>query len=162
MSVAASPSIAPQILIENATYGWTPDLLAGRKKATQKKIFDLQAIRQRRSVGLAVSAADNRKLRELPELQDELKRLNKLREGFVDIRDHVQRRVELAGGAGPRRNQSAFSMDFFWARRGACFVINTWSKLSAAPRGTVDVGAQAPSSSSAARGRRASSRPGPG
>ena len=27
MSVAASPSVAPQILIENASYGWTEELL---------------------------------------------------------------------------------------------------------------------------------------
>lgn len=98
MSVAASPSIAPQILIERATYGWTADLLSSHKKAVQKQIFDLQAIRQRRAVGLAVSQADNRKLRDLPTLQDDLKRLNRLRAGFVDVREHVQRRVELAGG----------------------------------------------------------------
>ena len=50
-------------------------------------------------MGLAVSAADNKRLREMPKHARELKRLNDLRVGFVDVREHIQRRIELAGGA---------------------------------------------------------------
>ena len=89
---------SPQILILSATYGWTEKLLADRKKATQKKIFDLQAIKERRRVGLAVSQADNRKLRGLDALKNDLRKLNTLRVGFVDVKESVQRRVELCGG----------------------------------------------------------------
>ena len=41
MSVAASPSVAPQILIENASYGWTEELLDGWKARYHKDIFDM-------------------------------------------------------------------------------------------------------------------------
>jgi len=41
MSVAASPSVAPQILIENASYGWTEELLDEWKARYHKDIFDM-------------------------------------------------------------------------------------------------------------------------
>ena len=41
MSVAASPSVAPQILIENASYGWTEELLDAWKARYHKDIFDM-------------------------------------------------------------------------------------------------------------------------
>ena len=41
MSVAASPSVAPQILIENASYGWTEELLDQWKARYHKDIFDM-------------------------------------------------------------------------------------------------------------------------
>ena len=41
MSVAASPSVAPQILIENASYGWTEELLDDWKARYHKDIFDM-------------------------------------------------------------------------------------------------------------------------
>ena len=41
MSVAASPSVAPQILIENASYGWTGELLDEWKARYHKDIFDM-------------------------------------------------------------------------------------------------------------------------
>ena len=41
MSVAASPSVAPQILIENASYGWTEELLEEWKARYHKDIFDM-------------------------------------------------------------------------------------------------------------------------
>ena len=41
MSVAASPSVAPQILIENASYGWTEELLDTWKARYHKDIFDM-------------------------------------------------------------------------------------------------------------------------
>lgn len=99
ISIEASPSISPQIIILSATYGWTEQLLAERKKETHRVLFDLQAISERRRMGLAVSAKDNMRLREMPKHAKELKRLNDLRVGFVDVREHIQRRIELAGGA---------------------------------------------------------------
>ena len=99
ISIEASPSISPQIVILGATYGWTEQLLADRKKETHKLLFDLQEISERRRMGLAVSAADNKRLREMPRHARELRRLNDLRVGFVDVREHIQRRIELAGGA---------------------------------------------------------------
>ena len=41
MSVAASPSVAPQILIESASYGWTEELLDAWKARYHKDIFDM-------------------------------------------------------------------------------------------------------------------------
>ena len=41
MSVAASPSVAPQILIESASYGWTEELLDEWKARYHKDIFDM-------------------------------------------------------------------------------------------------------------------------
>ena len=48
MSVAASPSVAPQILIENASYGWTEELLDEWKARYHKDIFDMQGPASRR------------------------------------------------------------------------------------------------------------------
>ena len=59
MSVAASPSVAPQILIESASYGWTEELLDAWKARYHKDIFDMQAIRAKRTAGLALTREDN-------------------------------------------------------------------------------------------------------
>ena len=45
-----------------------------------------------------MSAADNRKLRGLDALRNDLRKLNNIRVGFVDVKESVQRRVELCGG----------------------------------------------------------------
>ena len=50
MSVAASPSVAPQILIENASYGWTEELLDAWKARYHKDIFDMLVSASRRVV----------------------------------------------------------------------------------------------------------------
>ena len=75
MSVAASPSVAPQILIESASYGWTEELLDAWKARYHKDIFDMQAIRAKRTAGLALTREDNNKLRKLPAIEDKLKKL---------------------------------------------------------------------------------------
>ena len=50
MSVAASPSVAPQILIENASYGWTEELLDEWKARYHKDIIDMLVSASRRVV----------------------------------------------------------------------------------------------------------------
>ena len=99
MNVAASPSVAPQILIERASYGWTEELLDEWRMRCHKEIFDLMAIRGRRQAGLALTREDNNRLRKLPEYQQKLKVLNKLTPGAVDATQLVQRRVEACGGS---------------------------------------------------------------
>ena len=56
MSVAASPSVAPQILIESASYGWTEELLDEWKARYHKDIFDMQAIRAKRTGWISVDS----------------------------------------------------------------------------------------------------------
>ena len=90
MSVAASPSVAPQILIENASYGWTEELLDkawtcwSGGTVSHKDIFDMQAIRAKRTAGLALTREDNNRLRKLPAIEEKLKRLYALKPGSVD------------------------------------------------------------------------------
>jgi hypothetical protein len=55
MSVAASPSVAPQILIENASYGWTEELLDAWKARYHKDIFDMLLSASRRVVVVSFS-----------------------------------------------------------------------------------------------------------
>ena len=99
MSVAASPSVAPQILIENASYGWTEELLDEWKARYHKDIFDMQAIRAKRTAGLALTREDNNRLRKLPAIEEKLKKLYALKPGSVDATGLVQRRVEACGGS---------------------------------------------------------------
>jgi hypothetical protein len=99
MSVAASPSVAPQILIENASYGWTEELLDQWKARYHKDIFDMQAIRAKRTAGLALTREDNNRLRKLPAIEEKLKKLYALKPGSVDATGLVQRRVEACGGS---------------------------------------------------------------
>ena len=99
MSVAASPSVAPQILIENASYGWTEELLDEWKARYHKDIFDMQAIRAKRTAGLALTREDNNRLRKLPAIEEKLKKLYALQPGSVDATGLVQRRVEACGGS---------------------------------------------------------------
>ena len=99
MSVAASPSVAPQILIESASYGWTEELLDEWKARYHKDIFDMQAIRAKRTAGLALTREDNNRLRKLPAIEEKLKALYALKPGSVDATGLVQRRVEACGGS---------------------------------------------------------------
>ena len=98
LHASALPIVAPQVVILAATYGYTADLIAERKRVLTKELYELQAIRHRRVCGLTVSREQNKRLRKMPELQQRLKRLATIRPGSTDVLDVVQRRIETHGG----------------------------------------------------------------
>ena len=98
LHASALPVVAPQVVILAATYGYTAELIAERKRVLTKELYELQAIRHRRVCGLTVSREQNKRLRKMPELQQRLKRLATIRPGSTDVLDVVQRRIETHGG----------------------------------------------------------------
>ena len=58
-----------------------------------------QAIRAKRTAGLALTREDNNRLRKLPAIEEKLKKLYQLKAGSVDATGLVQRRVEACGGS---------------------------------------------------------------
>ena len=58
-----------------------------------------QAIRAKRTAGLALTREDNNRLRKLPAIEEKLKALYALKPGSVDATGLVQRRVEACGGS---------------------------------------------------------------
>ena len=100
ISLAAAPSLAPQILIHQATYGWTAAALSEHKKRVRKKLFDLQSLEERKRMGLPLTFDETRRLRtELPQVQDQMRTLEEDVElGHVDVTEILQRRIELADG----------------------------------------------------------------
>lgn len=98
ISLDAAPSMAPQIIVERATYGWTEALLAEKTKDLQRQLFDIQATQRRRAMGLTLSADDVRRLRRAPAIQKTLDDLKSASLGHKDVTALLQRRVEHAGG----------------------------------------------------------------
>ena len=90
LHASALPVVAPQVVILAATYGYTAELIAERKRVLTKELYELQAIRHRRVCGLTVSREQNKRLRKMPELQQRLKRL-----GAVVDHERLQRPVVL-------------------------------------------------------------------
>lgn len=98
INLDAAPSMAPQIIIEAATYGWTASSLAERKRLVQKQMFDCEMLQSRRSMGLPLSADESKRLRELPAVRATLVTLDDVELAHVDVAEILQRRVEVAGG----------------------------------------------------------------
>ncbi|KAJ1445860.1 hypothetical protein M885DRAFT_625787 [Pelagophyceae sp. CCMP2097] len=96
--VDADARVAPQLVVLAATYGWTEELARERTHAAQKAVFDLNGLKARRQLGLALTPDEDRRLRALPETVAELRELQGVAVGFVDVRDRVQRQVELCSG----------------------------------------------------------------
>lgn len=98
INLKAGPMMSPQIIIEEATYGWTESLLAERQKVLHKQLFQVQMLQDRRSMGLALSAAESKQLRQMATIQGAVDELKSVCLGHSDVTALVQRRIELAGG----------------------------------------------------------------
>lgn len=98
INLDAAPSMAPQIIIEAATYGWTASSLAERKRLVQKQLFDCEMLQSRRSMGLPLSTEESKRLRELPAVRATLATLDDVQLAHVDVAGVLQRRIEASGG----------------------------------------------------------------
>jgi len=99
-----TPLIAPLIVIEKATYGLTPEGIQEKIREIQIELYSLTAISSKKALGLPVSAEDNAKLfnddgsARVPYLTQKLEVASGLNDGFFDVSEKVQLRVEESGG----------------------------------------------------------------
>lgn len=106
----AAPSMAPQIIVDEATYGWTEAIVAERRKVLERQLYDVHNLQHRRSMGLALDASQSKRLRTLPHIQQSLHAVNNTTLGHVDVTEILQRRIETDGGhilllRGKNRNE---------------------------------------------------------
>jgi hypothetical protein len=91
-------------VIDKATYGLTPEGINEKKREIQLELYTLTAIQNRKSLGLPVSVEDNSRLLNangtprIPHLQKKLESASSLKQGYIDVTGHVQRRVAECGG----------------------------------------------------------------
>ena len=104
INLTYTPLIAPLIVIEKATYGLTHEGIQEKIREIQIELYSLTAIESKKALGLPVSAEDNAKLfnddgsARVPYLTNKLEIAGNLKEGFVDVSEKVQLRVEESGG----------------------------------------------------------------
>eukprot|EP00520_Triparma_pacifica_P015534 CAMPEP_0118636470 /NCGR_PEP_ID=MMETSP0785-20121206/2643_1 /TAXON_ID=91992 /ORGANISM="Bolidomonas pacifica, Strain CCMP 1866" /LENGTH=350 /DNA_ID=CAMNT_0006527605 /DNA_START=86 /DNA_END=1135 /DNA_ORIENTATION=- len=90
IDLSYTPLIAPLIVIEKATYGMTKEGINEKIRDIQIELYSLNAITNRKALGLPISAEDNARLTNedgtarVPHLQRKLKFAEGLKEGFID------------------------------------------------------------------------------
>ena len=104
INLTYTPIIAPLIVIDKATWGLTREGIQDKIRDIQIELYSLNAIANRKSLGLPISSTDNARLTNedgtlrIPHLTRQLEAAHKLKEGFVDVSTIMQERVERGGG----------------------------------------------------------------